>query len=677
VGAGYVSPYHIRAVQSTGFAEVVGIADPNLARAKELADKYGIPGVYETLAATAASKPEVIHILTPPASHCALTLEALDMGCHVFVEKPMAETAADCDRMIARAKEKGLHLSVNHSARMDPIVLRGLDIVRHGGIGEVTGADFFRSSDYPAWAGGPMLHPYRNGSYPFQDLGVHALYLLEAFLGELQSVSVDYWSTGKNALLCFDEWRATVKSDRKAGHLYLSWNVRPMQNELTVHGTSGVVHIDCFLQTCTVRRTYPAPKPIQRILGAMFNSLSLMKQVTMNTLRFVLGKLVPSPGIHTSVIRFHEALHAGAAPPIPPDEGRRMVVWMEDVSERADESKRQLMQERPSAQPARILVTGASGFLGSTLLRKLRAQGDIVRVLMRRPSAKMQADPDVHIVYGDLGEAEVVDHAVAGIDTVYHVGAAMNGWREDFERGTVIGTRNVVDACLRHGVKRLVYVSSLSVVDHAGHRRPQTVRESAAFEPFPDRRGDYTRVKLEAERIVANAVRERQLPAVILRPGQIFGPGAEKSGASGTFRLAGRQIVYGSGSLPLPLVYVDDVADALILAAALPKATGQVFHIVDPEVVTQRTFLKMQSKWWRCNMGGPLKVAYWPKWLLIFLAAGVETLGAVLRRGVPLTRYRVRSLPPLYPFDLSAATNELGWKPRVGAIEGLRKTFGG
>jgi predicted dehydrogenase len=84
----------------------------------------------------AEAQPKVIHILTPPASHAPLALEAMEMGCHVFVEKPMAESA-DCDRMIHFARERGLVLSVNHSARMDPIVLQALEMIRNGACGEV------------------------------------------------------------------------------------------------------------------------------------------------------------------------------------------------------------------------------------------------------------------------------------------------------------------------------------------------------------------------------------------------------------------------------------------------------------------------------------------------------------------------------------------------------------
>src|SRR5215813_7316417 len=95
VGAGYVSHYHIRAVQSTGLATVVAIADSNQERAAEVARIFHIPVVYSSLGEMLDARPDVVHILTPPESHCPLTLEALDMGCHVMVEKPMAESAAD------------------------------------------------------------------------------------------------------------------------------------------------------------------------------------------------------------------------------------------------------------------------------------------------------------------------------------------------------------------------------------------------------------------------------------------------------------------------------------------------------------------------------------------------------------------------------------------------------
>src|SRR5579863_8048435 len=92
VGAGYVASRHLAALRDLPFFEIVGICDTDRKKAEALALRFHIAGVFDSLADMASARPQVVHILTPPVSHCALTLEALDMGCHVFVEKPMAET---------------------------------------------------------------------------------------------------------------------------------------------------------------------------------------------------------------------------------------------------------------------------------------------------------------------------------------------------------------------------------------------------------------------------------------------------------------------------------------------------------------------------------------------------------------------------------------------------------
>jgi 2-alkyl-3-oxoalkanoate reductase len=673
VGAGYVSTYHARALRSLPFVEIVGIADPETTRAEQVAARFGIPRVYGSLAEMAEARPDVIHVLTPPATHAPLVLEALDMGCHVFVEKPLAETVADCDRMIERAREKGLVLSVNHSARMDPIVLRALEMLRNGACGEVTGADFFRSSDYPAYAGGPVMPPhFRNGSYPFQDLGVHGLYLLEAFLGPIRRAAIRYYASDLgDPNLIYDEWRALVECQNGTGHMYLSWNVRPMQNEITVHGTRGVMLVDCYLQTISLRKTYPAPKPVQRILGAGLNSLSMLWKVTANTVRFATKRLLPSPGIHVSVVKFHEALRNGAPPPVPVEEGRRIIALLEEVSQRADADKIRHLEEAAPVRPPRILVTGAHGFLGRALVRRLRESGAALRLFLRRPGQTAPSD-DIHVVYGDLGNPEAVDRAVRGVDTVYHVGAAMKGGPFEFHGGTLWGTRNIVDACERHGVRRLVYVSSMTVLDHAGHQPGDPANEASPCEPHANWRGLYTQTKLEAERIVIEAAEENRIRAVILRPGQIYGPGAEKVPPGGTIAIAGRWLVVGAGDRHVPLVYVDNVVDAMLLAADADVPNGSIFQLVDPEGITQKAYVDHVRR-----SGRLVRVWYVPEWLLVCAGWGVELLGKLLKRSVPLTPYRVRSIGPMWPCDCTQAHTLLGWKPRVSIGEGMHRTFPG
>jgi predicted dehydrogenase/nucleoside-diphosphate-sugar epimerase len=666
IGAGYVSAYHIRAVQSLDFAEVAAIADVNLARAREVARQFHIPVACGSLEEMRAASPDIVHVLTPPDLHCDVAVKALEMGCHVIVEKPMANTVAECDRMISAARRSGRTLTVNHSARMDPIVLEALERVRAGEVGKLLAVDFLRSSEYPPYAGGPLPLPYRNGGYPFQDLGVHGLYLLEAFLGPVRSADVHYASSGNDVKLLYDEWRATVDCENGAGHMFLSWNERPMQNLLILHGTRGVMQVDCFLQSCTVRKAYPAPKPAQIILGAVSASVATLGAVVRNTFRFATGKLVPSPGIHRSVCEFYKSVAAGLPAPITAEEGRRIVQVLQPAAERADADKQRFLAPSCSRVAASVLVTGASGFLGRALINRLRESGEKIRVLVRRPMPAWEYDPDLQIVYGDLGDPSAVDRAVEGVKTIYHLGAAMKGGIADFQSATAVGTQNVADAAFKHAISRLVYVSSITVMDYAGHGgKPMT--ETSPVEPHPERRGAYTETKLRAERIVLNSIR-KGLSATIVRPGQIFGRGAEMVAPYGTIALAGRWVVVGSGNIPLPLVYIDDVVDALLLAARRDAVCGEIFQLVDDERITQRQYIDECRK----HIGEKIRVIYVPRPVFYMAGVAIAALGKLLGRSVPLTRYRVASIRGIETFDCTRVRARLGWAPRIGVKRGMK-----
>ncbi len=662
VGAGYVSAYHIRALQTLPHVRIVGIADTSVDRAHALAQRFAIPGVFASLSDIRSTRPDVVHVLTPPASHARLAIEALDMGCDVLVEKPMAPTVAECDEMIAAANRAGRTLSVNHSAKDDPVVVRALELLRGGACGDVLAVDFYRSSDYPPYAGGRLPAAFRQGGFPLQDMGVHALYLIEAFLGPICDLEVSYRSTNKDPNLFLDDWRGTVACRKGAGAFYLSWSARPIRNELFVHGTRGDLHIDCFLQTCTVRKSLPGPKPITASINAMTQAAGTIWHVPKNVWRLANGTLRPSPGIHAGVLRFHDALVRGAQPPVTMDEGRRMVAWLEPFCLEADAHRNRTLRLEESLEPRRILVTGASGLLGRMLLDRLRGNGESVRVLVRRRSPDLERLPAVQVVYGDLGDPEAVDRAIAGVQLVYHVGATMRGrsWA-DFEAGTVCGTSNVVHSCLKHDVERLVHVSSVTVLDYAAQSPHAVVDETAPLETYPEKRGSYTRAKVLAERIVVDASRRRGLHAVIVRPGQIVGPGCESVSPYGTIALAGRWIAIGSGRLTLPLVHVNDVVEGLLTAATRPDVCGSIFHLVDSTPVTQRDYIA------RCQdeAEGALRVNYLPRMALLAAGAALEVVGRLLRRNLPLTRYRIQSIKEL-SFDCSAARRQLGWAPKTG-----------
>src|SRR6266446_6879655 len=222
VGAGYVSEFHIKALKRLPNVRLVGITDLDAARAKTTAQTFGI-AAFPSLKVMTAEGLDVVHVLTPPGSHVMVALEALSLGCHVFVEKPLATSVEDCDRLITESQACGLRVCVNHSLLGDPIVKRALALVNAGAIGAVLTVDYLRSSNYPPYRGGPLPPHYREGGYPFRDLGVHALYLLQEFLGKIEDGTSEFPCSGakdSDPNIHFDEWRARVRCDHGTGNIY-------------------------------------------------------------------------------------------------------------------------------------------------------------------------------------------------------------------------------------------------------------------------------------------------------------------------------------------------------------------------------------------------------------------------------------------------------------------------
>ena len=672
VGAGYISEFHARAIQRVSNARIVGIADVVNSRATALAARFSVPKVFSTMEAMMNEGVDVVHILTPPASHASLAIAALKNGCHVLVEKPLATNAEEVDRISAAAADGQKSVCVNHSMLYDRFVSKALNLVRSGAIGVPLTFDYFRSSEYPPYRGGPLPIHYQGGGYPFLDQGVHALYLAETFLGSIKDLKTFRGTHGGDSNLLFDEWRVAAQCERGTANIQISWNVRPLQNWFVVQGTKGVLRANLFAMWVTHTSQLPLPKAPARALQALHEGLSICTQVPANVARFAAKRIVQYDGLHSLVAAFYRALQTGAPMPVPAEQARSTVYWTNRVSQQADAAKIKIHAQFQNEKRAKILVTGANGLIGRHLVRRLLQEGNRIRTFVRRPpEAEFRNDGNIEVFLGDLGDPAAVDRAVAGTEIVYHVGAAMKGGAHDHERGTVCGTQNIVDSVLRHAVERLVYVSSLSCLHAAVARRSDVVTEDWPVEPSPTKRGAYTQAKTAAEKIVLDAVRDQHLPAVLLRPGRVFGPGMTLLTPEVARKMGNFFVVLGDGSRKLPLVYVEDVIDAIILAAETSEFDGSVFHIVDRAQITQnqivRDYISKNAK--------KAKVIHVPVAIVYGLALGFELLSKVLNRPVPLSMYRVKSALARMQFDCSRAENDLGWQPRVGVTCGLQETM--
>ena len=662
VGAGNICEFHVAAVKKLApDVELVGITDLDAARAQANAEKWGTTA-YKDLDALIAAGANVIHVRTPPAAHARVAIAALERGCHVLIEKPVAEDADEARKIGALATQKGLIASVNHSLLYDPQVKRALDAVAAGALGEVVSVDILRGSEYPPYEGGPLPPWYRDAGYPFRDIGVHCLYLMQALMGPIEAVDADWSSLGGDPNLAFDEWRALVRCKRGLGQFQLTYNTRPMQSQLIIHGTKSVLRVDLFAMYHGKKSNTPLPKAAERLVNAFVDSIGPMIDVPINVWKFVRKEVQAYQGLRDLVTEFYRRLAAGEPPPVSIDDAAQVVHWVETVARAADADHKAKIAPFTMSDKVPYLVTGASGSLGKATVKRLRAEGHKVRVFQRRIPAK--PEDGVEYCFGNLGDPEAVDRAVAGAEIVIHCGAAMKGGWPEHKGGTVVGTQNVIDACKKHGVKQLVHISSMSVIDWAGSAGNGPVSEAANLEPRPDERGAYTRAKLEAEQLVAAAAAQG-LPVVILRPGQIFGGGIPLINGAIARNAGGRWLVLGDGKLELPLVYIDDVVDAIMASVAKRLIHGEVIQIIDPEHLTQEDVLGLA--------GSARTILRVPRLLVFALGKFSEFPLGALGRPSPVAVYRLRSAMARLHYESDRALKMLDWQPRVGVREGIKR----
>jgi nucleoside-diphosphate-sugar epimerase len=316
-----------------------------------------------------------------------------------------------------------------------------------------------------------------------------------------------------------------------------------------------------------------------------------------------------------------------------------------------------------------ILITGASGLLGRHLVTALQARGDTVRALvLPSDDATWLEERGVTIFRGDIRRQDTLAAPMQGAHGVVHVAGMIGMWRpiQEYYAVNVAGTEHVCRAALMAGVKRIVHISS-SIVYGMDHGRPVT--EEFPLAPFHD---VYALTKTEGDRLVQRLIADEGLPAVIIRPDQFFGPGDSLHFGSLASRLrGGNGVIIGSGRNPVPLVYVTDVIQGILLALDHPRAVGQAYNITNDQYLTQ-------EEWYRSiadEIGAKPKWVHVPYRLLYAGAAVAETVfvHARLRRRPPVTRLGIAFLGTGSRHSIDKARRELGFVPQVPLREGVHR----
>lgn len=332
----------------------------------------------------------------------------------------------------------------------------------------------------------------------------------------------------------------------------------------------------------------------------------------------------------------------------------------------------------------KILVTGAGGFLGVQVVKRLLAHGHTdIRCMVRDQSkaarlseaAQAFSGAKLEIVSGNLCSRADCARVVPGASLVIHLASGMKGPAADLFLNSVVASNNLLEAlAARSNIPlaktRIVLISSFGVYGVADLPRRALVNEETPTERHPELRDLYSYSKLRQELLFREWAQKEHFELVVLRPGVIYGPGGGHLSTRVGLQIGPIYFHFGRGNL-LPLSYVDNCAEAVAIAAAHPSAAGQVYNVLDDQLMTAAQFLKLYKK--QVKPLRSIRVPYTASLLLARVLEGYRrrSLGQV----PPIfTRYKVAAMWKGNRFT-NTKLHSIGWKQLVSTPDGVERTF--
>jgi predicted dehydrogenase/nucleoside-diphosphate-sugar epimerase len=583
VGCGAISrQMHFPVLAGHKSVNLVALVDRDLSRASECAKIYGVSNVFADTAPLDQTLVDAVVLATPPSHHAQAAIELMRRGLHVLVEKPMAINYADALAMVRTAEEQGVALAVGVFRRLLPTMQLAKWALESRLLGRPVGFDVEEGGFYD-WAAATLTNMRRDlaGGGVLIDFGSHTFdRLFHLFPGPAEVLEYRDNSLGGIEADCVIRLRMHDNHESVEGRVILS-RTRKQANRFRIRCEQGTIEwqsTDRFL--ISIR-----PDSLEK-------SGSDFRPPRDYRLELAEAGQTDESWYETFSAEIDDWLGAIQTGKEPRLSGRSVlptVKLIEDCYQQTKPLEEPWVQagfdKRVSpatvARKRRVLVTGATGFIGSRVAEVLALrEGWDVRAVVHSPGkAARLARLPVEMVMADLHSEQEIARAVEGCDAVVHcaIGSPFAKRSAMFDV-TVGGTRRLAAAALAHNVSRFVHISTFAVHDLKIKR---TLDEST---PIRATRGDdYADSKIDAEQAIADAV-QKGLSAAILRPGCVYGPFSTIFTTRPLQYLAqGQLALLGSPDAPSSTVYVDNVVQAIVLALEAPdqQVKGEVFIITD------------------------------------------------------------------------------------------------
>lgn len=684
VGTGYIAETHAAVLSRSKDVQITAVVDVDRGRATSFQERWKVPAIVEEGQAVAAlpELADIAHILVPPQFHMSVAAPLLSTGMHVFIEKPMAQSPAECEAITAAARAGGSRFRVNHNFIYHPAHRQAVAWIREGKLGRLRHVVMMFSMPLH------QLTARQFGHWMFDcprnlllEQAIHPLSQIDDLIGPaiaqqclpMPSEKIGGCELMRTFLVALRSKDATAQLLFSVGESYPVWRAQLVCDD----GAISIDYVSNRILVDEARRWLP---PFGHFHNGFQASQSGLIQDVRNISNYFLStfKLRPRSddfyvSMTDSIKSFYESLKK-RDDDVETDRGTRLVYLCAALAESTatvPATTTAPRQDSPGTPRAcDVAIIGGTGFIGQHLVSALLKEGKRVSVMARnlRRLPPVYSDPGVVLIQGDATKYDDVCGAIEGVDAVVNLAHGGGSNATDTYRNLLGSARAVAEACLVAGTRRHVFVSSIAAL-YVGN--PHTIiNDSTEVDPHAKRRAAYSAAKAEAERLLLSMQRERSLRVCILRPGVVVGEGGLPFHSGlGFFNSERHCMGWNEGNNPLPFVLVTDVVAAIVASLYAPAVDGRSYNLVGDVNLTAREYVNELARVLKRPLRFHPQSVYK---LLVFDIAKYAVKLAIGRRDPPPSLRDLRSRGLVAKFDCSGAGRDLGWRPVSDRAEFVR-----
>lgn len=649
IGCGKMGQHHMKAIKSLGFADIIAVADPkpNMDKLKGIVGE-GTVIFSDPVEMLERTRPDVVHIVTPPSSHAELARVCIERGFNFYMEKPFTLRRAEAEEILSLAENRRVKVCAGHQVIFENTGRTALDSLKEiGRLIHVESYFAFRTVRKNITPVGQLI-----------DILPHPVYTILHFLQ-----ASDPSSTPE--LVHFEgradgEVRAMIRSGQVNSMMVVTLNGRPVESYLRAVGTNGSIYAD-FIRGIVIKHIGPGASAPAVILYPFIHAKQLVFKSVKSFMGLIFAKHKSYPGLAELIDAFYKCLLNDAPSPVTASSIAETVGICEQIGERlgaaheeAEISARKNLATTelglPMLKPGAklVLVTGGTGFLGKSVVKELRNAGLPVRAVSRNLPLFSKRVPGTEYVSADLG-GTLGSELFAGVDCIVHCAAETAGDLQEHVRNSVEATRSLVLAAAKAGVKKIIHVSSLAVLK-PGAGRGKPIDEDTPLDAGNRLRGPYVWAKAEAEKVIGDLCSQHGIEFRIVRPG----PLVDFSSFDPPGRL-GRElgpvfVAIGSRKSPLSVCDVGTAAHVIRSFVENFDSAPNFLNLVESPPPTRGELVE------RVLRTRPhLKVYWFPMFVLKALSPGLKLLQKILLPGKQPVDIASAFTSEIYRTDLAAS----------------------